>query len=60
MFERISTGWELAKQSVRILRLDKELILLPIMSGIACLLEIEPTMQRPGMTITTNALQATI
>ncbi len=37
MFERLATGWELAKQSVRVLRLDKELLLFPVMSGIACL-----------------------
>ena len=38
MFERITTGWELAKQSVHVLRLDKELLLFPLVSGIACLL----------------------
>ncbi|MGI9517588.1 MAG: DUF6159 family protein [Pirellulaceae bacterium] len=38
MFERLATGWELAKQSFRVLKLDKELLLFPIMSGIACLI----------------------
>jgi hypothetical protein len=38
MFERISTGWELASQSFRVLRLDKELLLFPLLSGLACLL----------------------
>lgn len=38
MFERMATGWELAKQSLRVLRLDKELLLFPILSGISCLL----------------------
>lgn len=38
MLERISSGWELTKQSFRVLKLDKELLLFPILSGIACLL----------------------
>lgn len=38
MFERLSTGWELAKQSVRVLQLDKELLLFPLFSGIACII----------------------
>ncbi len=36
MFERFATGWELTKQSIRVLRLDKELLLFPLCSGIAC------------------------
>ena len=38
MFERTSAGWNLAKQSWQVLKLDKELILFPLLSGIACLL----------------------
>lgn len=38
MFERLSNGWELTKESMRVLRLDKELLLFPLVSGIACLL----------------------
>lgn len=38
MFERMATGWELAKQSVHVLKLDKELLLFPLISGLACLL----------------------
>jgi hypothetical protein len=38
MFERLSNGWALAKQSWRVLMLDKELLLFPLFSGIACLL----------------------
>jgi hypothetical protein len=38
MFERIATGWALTKQAVNVLRLDKELLLFPILSGICCLL----------------------
>lgn len=38
MFERLTTGWSLAKQSLKVLRLDKELLVFPILSGIACLL----------------------
>ena len=37
MFERISTGWHLAKQSLHVLRLDKELLLFPLVSSIACM-----------------------
>jgi hypothetical protein len=38
MFDRISNGWQLAKQSFDVLRLDKELLFFPLMSGIACAL----------------------
>lgn len=38
MFQRLATGWELAKQSFAVLKLDKELLLFPIMSGVACLI----------------------
>jgi len=38
MFTRISNGWALTKQSFRVLMLDKELLLFPIMSGFSCLL----------------------
>jgi hypothetical protein len=38
MFRRLSNGWALAQQSFRVLSLDKELLLFPAMSGIACLL----------------------
>lgn len=38
MFERISNGWLLTKQSWSVLRLDKELLLFPLISGICCLL----------------------
>lgn len=38
MFERIANGWELAKQSFAVLRMDKELMLFPLISGLACLL----------------------
>lgn len=37
MFARVSTGWELMKQSFSVLRADKELVLFPLMSGMACL-----------------------
>jgi hypothetical protein len=37
MFERISNGWELAKSSYRCLMLDKELLVFPLLSGLACL-----------------------
>jgi Family of unknown function (DUF6159) len=35
---RIRSAWLLAKQSWRVLMLDKELLVLPLLSGIACLL----------------------
>jgi hypothetical protein len=38
MFERIATGWQLTRQSWRVLMLDKELLVFPFLSGIACLL----------------------
>lgn len=38
MFQRISTGWQLIKQSIQVLKLDKELLLFPLLSGISCLL----------------------
>jgi len=40
MFERIATGWALTKQAFNVLRLDKELLLFPILSGACCLLVI--------------------
>ena len=36
MFERISAGWALTKQAANVLRLDKELLLFPILSAISC------------------------
>jgi hypothetical protein len=38
VFDRTSAGWNLSKQSWQVLKLDKELILFPLLSGIACLL----------------------
>jgi hypothetical protein len=38
MFERIAFGWELVKQSFRVLREDKRLIVFPMLSGIACMI----------------------
>ncbi|MGE0376471.1 MAG: DUF6159 family protein [Planctomycetaceae bacterium] len=38
MFDRIANGWELAKSSWHVLKLDKELLVFPLLSGIACLL----------------------
>jgi Family of unknown function (DUF6159) len=40
MFERMANGWELAKESWGVLKQDKELIVFPILSGIACLLVV--------------------
>lgn len=40
MFRRMGQGIELIKQSARVLALDKELLLFPLLSGIACLLVV--------------------
>jgi hypothetical protein len=38
VFDKIANGWELAKASGRVLRLDKQLLVFPFLSGISCLL----------------------
>ena len=38
MFERISRGMQLARQSLQVLRDEKSLLVFPLLSGIACLL----------------------
>jgi hypothetical protein len=38
MFQRLSNGWQLAKASWEVLKLDKEMLLFPAISGLACLL----------------------
>jgi len=38
MFARISNGWALMKESFGVLRSDKELLVFPLISGIACLI----------------------
>ncbi len=38
MFDRLFYGWELAKDSLHVLRLDKELLVFPLFSGVACML----------------------
>jgi hypothetical protein len=38
MFERAGIGWELVRQSWNVLKLDKELLVFPLVSGLACLL----------------------
>ncbi|MGI9495990.1 MAG: DUF6159 family protein [Mariniblastus sp.] len=38
MFHRLAAGWQLAKQSLNVLKLDKELLMFPILSGIACVI----------------------
>ena len=37
MFQRITTGFELARSSWQVLRTDKHLLIFPILSGICCL-----------------------
>lgn len=36
MFERITNGFSLARQSLHVLMLDKELLLFPLFSGVSC------------------------
>jgi hypothetical protein len=38
MFEKISNGWELMKASLSVLKLDKQLLVFPLLSGMACLI----------------------
>lgn len=38
MFNRFSTGFALAHSSWQVLRVDKQLIVFPILSGLGCLL----------------------
>ena len=38
MLSRISTGWELAKQSLAVIRSDRELILLPLISSVSLII----------------------
>lgn len=38
MFEKMANGWDLAKQSLGVLKADKELLLFPILSGFSLLL----------------------
>ena len=38
MFDRISASFALARSSWQVLRLDKQLLLFPILSGLGCLL----------------------
>lgn len=40
MFGRLSKGWEISKQSFRVLKLDKELLVFPFFSGVACLMVV--------------------
>ena len=38
MFTRLSNGWGLAKASWHVLKLDKEMLVFPLASGLACIL----------------------
>ncbi len=38
MFARLENGWALVRQSWEVLKLDKELLAFPLLSGVACLL----------------------
>ncbi|MGH7139257.1 MAG: DUF6159 family protein, partial [Pirellulales bacterium] len=62
MFRRLSNGWSLAQQSMRVLQLDKELLLFPAMSGLACLLVLAsfalPLWQTGEVQVVLNERQA--
>jgi hypothetical protein len=53
MFDRLGNGWEVATQSWRVLRQDKELMLFPVLSGLAALAILAtfalPTLMIPGL-----------
>ncbi len=38
MFDRMGNGWEMVQRSWNVLKLDKELLVFPLISGIACVL----------------------
>jgi len=38
MFERLANGWDLAKQSLEVLKMDKEMLVFPLLSGLSCLI----------------------
>jgi hypothetical protein len=38
MFQRVGFGWDLAKQSLRVLWEEKSLIVFPLLSGVACMI----------------------
>jgi hypothetical protein len=38
MFHRMSHGWELAQESWQVLKVDKSLLVFPLISGVACLI----------------------
>ncbi|MBX3415650.1 MAG: hypothetical protein KF708_23395 [Pirellulales bacterium] len=38
MFQRIQIGWQLTKQSFQVLKTEKNLVIFPLLSGIACAL----------------------
>jgi len=38
MFTRLANGWEMAKESLQVLRMDKELLLFPLLSMTSCVL----------------------
>lgn len=40
MFDRVSRSWELAKASASVLRSDKELLVFPVLSGIAAMIVV--------------------
>ncbi|NND98163.1 MAG: hypothetical protein HKN47_12620 [Pirellulaceae bacterium] len=56
MFERLATGWSLAKQAVHVLKQDKELLVFPLLSGISCLLVLASFALPLFMTGTLEAL----
>ena len=63
MFDKIANGWELAKAIGPVLRLDKELLVLPFLSGFACLLVVGsfglPLLLSGAVTIDRHAEQVT-
>jgi hypothetical protein len=62
VFDRIANGWGMARESFAVLRMDKELLLFPLVSGIACLLVLAsfaaPLWNSPYVDVVLNEHQA--
>jgi hypothetical protein len=62
MFDRMAKGWELAKASLHVLRMDKELLVFPLVSSISCLLVLAsfalPLWNSPYAAVVINDHQA--
>jgi hypothetical protein len=64
VFDKLANGWELMKASGRVLRLDKELLVFPFLSGLSCLLVLGsfalPLILSGAMAIDQNAARQVV